>query len=79
MTSAGSQLPYASIWSELQGIAFRQDYVDVNGVRTRFLQAGQPSSPALIFLHGTGGHAEAYVRNLAAHAVLFNTFAIDML
>ena len=35
--------------------------------------------PALIFLHGTGGHAEAYVRNLAAHAAHFDTYAIDML
>jgi 2-hydroxy-6-oxonona-2,4-dienedioate hydrolase len=72
-------MAHHSIWSDLQGVAFRQDYVDVNGIRTRFLQAGDPSAPALIFLHGTGGHAEAYVRNLAAHAEHFNTFAIDML
>jgi len=72
-------MTHHSIWSDLQGVAFRQDYVDVNGVRTRFLQAGDPSAPALVFLHGTGGHAEAYSRNLAAHAEHFNTFAIDML
>ncbi len=71
--------PFASIWSDLQGVPFRQDYVDAGGVRTRFLQAGNPAAPALVFLHGTGGHAEAYVRNLAAHAQHFNTFALDML
>jgi 2-hydroxy-6-oxonona-2,4-dienedioate hydrolase len=72
-------MTHHSIWSDLQGVAFRQDYLDVNGIRTRFLQAGDPSAPALVFLHGTGGHAEAYSRNLAAHAEHFNTFAIDML
>ena len=30
-------------------------------------------------LHGSGGHAEAYVRNLAAHAEHFSTWSIDML
>jgi 2-hydroxy-6-oxonona-2,4-dienedioate hydrolase len=70
---------YESIWSDLQGVAFRQDYAMVDGVRTRFLQAGDSKSPALIFLHGTGGHAEAYVRNLEAHSRHFNTIAVDML
>ncbi|RFZ63974.1 4,5:9,10-diseco-3-hydroxy-5,9,17-trioxoandrosta-1(10),2-diene-4-oate hydrolase [Mycobacterium marinum] len=32
-----------------------------------------------MLLHGSGGHAEAYVRNLAAHAEHFWTWAIDML
>ena len=30
-------------------------------------------------MHGSGGHAEAYVRNLAAHAEHFWTWSIDML
>lgn len=68
-----------SIWSDLQGVAFKQAYIDVGGITTRFLQAGDPALPALVFLHGTGGHAEAYGRNLAAHARHFNTIAIDML
>lgn len=73
------QSGYKSIWSDLQGVAFEQGYVDVAGVRTRFLHAGQKARPALVFLHGTGGHAEAYVRNLAAHAEHFDVYAIDML
>ncbi|HCZ47742.1 MAG TPA: alpha/beta hydrolase, partial [Gammaproteobacteria bacterium] len=28
---------------------------------------------------GTGGHAEAYMRNIAAHAEHFHVYAIDML
>ena len=71
--------PYTSIWTDLQGVAFEQAYVDVDGVRTRYLRAGRKGAPALIFIHGTGGHAEAYVRNLAAHAEHFDVHALDML
>jgi len=49
------------------------------GVRTRYLHAGDPGKPALVLLHGSGGHAEAYVRNLDAHAEHFSTWSIDML
>ena len=70
---------FRSIWSDLQGVAFEQAYVEAGGIRTRYLHAGTRGQPALIFLHGTGGHAEAYVRNLAAHAEHFDVYAIDML
>ena len=70
---------FHSVWSDLQGVAFQQGYAEAGGIRTRYLHAGTPGSPGLIFLHGTGGHAEAYVRNLAAHAPHFDTYAIDML
>jgi 2-hydroxy-6-oxonona-2,4-dienedioate hydrolase len=32
-----------------------------------------------VLLHGSGGHAEAYIRNLVAHAEHFWTWSIDML
>jgi 2-hydroxy-6-oxonona-2,4-dienedioate hydrolase len=68
-----------SMWSDLQGVRFVQDYLDADGVRTRYLCAGTPANPPLVLLHGAGGHAEAYVRNLAAHAEHFWTWAIDLL
>ena len=71
--------PHTSLWADLQGVAFEQAYVDVDGVRTRYLHAGQKGKPALIFIHGTGGHAEAYSRNLRAHGEHFDVYAIDML
>ena len=71
--------PHTSLWADLQGVAFEQAYVDAGGVRTRYLHAGQKGRPALIFIHGTGGHAEAYSRNLAAHGEYFDVYAIDML
>ncbi|MGW5377846.1 alpha/beta fold hydrolase [Nocardia sp. NPDC003999] len=70
---------FESIWSDLQGVPFTQGYLDVGGVRTRYLHAGDPAHPALVLLHGSGGHAEAYVRNLESHAAHFSTWSIDML
>lgn len=70
---------YKSIWADLQGVAFEQGYADAGGVRTRYLHAGRKGNPGLIFIHGTGGHAEAYVRNLEAHARHFDVYAIDLL
>src|SRR5699024_12845330 len=65
------------MWSELANTDFRLTTVDSNGVPTRSLQAG--SGEPLIFLHGTSGHLEAFMRNIAAHAEHFEVHAIDML
>ena len=45
--------------------------------KTRVIQSG--SGPALIQLHGTGGHAEAYSRNIARLSQDFTVYAIDLL
>ncbi|MFI2840829.1 alpha/beta fold hydrolase [Mycolicibacterium sp. PDY-3] len=73
------QAEHESVWSDLQGVAFAQGYLDAGGVRTRYLHAGERNKPTLVLLHGSGGHAEAYVRNLEAHAEHFSTWSIDML
>src|SRR5271169_2135542 len=66
-----------TIWNELLGQDIRQTYYDVKGIRTRVIESGQ--GKPLIFLHGTGGHAEAYVRNMAAHAKHFHVYSVDMI
>lgn len=66
-----------TIWNELQGVEFRQTFYDVRGVKTRAIEAGE--GVPLILLHGTGGHAEAYARNIEAHARHFHVYAIDMI
>ena len=78
-TGTDARMAFSSVWADLQGCAFSQDWVQVGNVRTRVLTAGDPSLPPLILLHGTGGHAEAYSRNLASHAEHFRTYAVDML
>lgn len=70
---------FESIWRDLQAVPFEQGFIDVGGRRTRYLHAGETSQPPLVFLHGSAGHAEAYVRNLDAHAAHYSTWAIDML
>ena len=70
---------YQSVWSDLTGLSFSQGFLDAGGVRTRYIASGQPDKPLLLLIHGTGGHAEAYSRNLAAHGEHFWTVAIDLI
>ena len=69
---------HQSFWTDLRGASFSQGCLDAAGTRTRYLHAGTPELPPLILLHGTGGHAECYSRNLAQHGEHFDTWAIDM-
>jgi 2-hydroxy-6-oxonona-2,4-dienedioate hydrolase len=62
-----------SIWLDLLGAEVR--YYDAAGVRTRSLEAG--SGETVIMLHGVGGHAEAFARNVVPLSRTFNARAID--
>jgi 2-hydroxy-6-oxonona-2,4-dienedioate hydrolase len=78
---AGPPIPeHIGIWGELGGLEHTLRYVDVpvdgRPVRTRVLQAG--TGPDLVLLHGTGGHLEAYARDLAGLARDFRVTAYDM-
>ncbi len=66
-----------TIWTELRDLEFALRYVDAGGIRTRSLRAGH--GEAILFLHGTSGHLEAFVRNFPAHAAHYDCHAIDML
>ncbi|WP_433218563.1 alpha/beta fold hydrolase [Dactylosporangium sp. CS-047395] len=67
---------HISIWGELAGTDHELRHVDVAGVRTRVLRAGR--GPDLVLLHGTGGHLEAYARDIAGLARDFTVTAYDM-
>jgi 2-hydroxy-6-oxonona-2,4-dienedioate hydrolase len=73
------QKAYRSIWTELLATPFRQGWVDADGIKTRFVQAGNESNPPLIMLHGTAGCLENFAANIAAHAEHFNCIALDMI
>lgn len=63
-----------SLWTDLLGASVRM----VEGrYRTRILEAGQ--GPALVLLHGTGGHLENYARNIMPLARRFRVVAMDLL
>lgn len=74
-----TERPYTSVWSDLNQVEFSQGFIDAGGYRTRYLHAGDSSKPPLVLLHGITGHAEAYVRNLQAHAEHFDVWAIDFI
>jgi 2-hydroxy-6-oxonona-2,4-dienedioate hydrolase len=76
--STATNLPeHISIWGELADTDHVLRHVDVGGVRTRVLQAG--AGPDLVLLHGTGGHLEAYARDIAGLAADFRVTAYDMI
>ncbi|TDB91392.1 alpha/beta hydrolase [Actinomadura sp. KC216] len=66
-----------TIWTELADLDFSLSTVDAAGIPTRSLRTGD--GEAVIFLHGTSGHLEAFARNLRSHAERHACHAIDML
>lgn len=53
-------------------------HVSVDGVDTRVIEAGDRTAPPLVCLHGTGGHAEAFIRNLDALSRDYHVLAYDL-
>jgi len=78
-STGNAEQPYRSIWMELREVEFRQSFLDVDGVRTRVVEAGSAERSPLVLLHGTGGHWETFAPNLAALAEHFHCVAIDMI
>jgi 2-hydroxy-6-oxonona-2,4-dienedioate hydrolase len=70
---------YRSIWADLRGVPISQRWVDAGGIRTRLLESGRPDDELVLFLHGTGGHAEAYIRNLGPHGERRRAIAMDLI
>jgi pimeloyl-ACP methyl ester carboxylesterase len=64
-----------TIWVNLLGAETR--YYEADSIRTRCIRAGQ--GRAVILLHGGGGHAEAYSRNVLPLSEKFEVFAVDFL
>jgi pimeloyl-ACP methyl ester carboxylesterase len=64
-------------WLSWLGCGLQENYYDVAGVRTRVLEAGD--GPAVVLLHGTGGHAETYQRNIPSLAEDFRVIVPDMI
>jgi len=58
MATALASIP--SLWLDLLGAEVR--YYDAAGVRTRSIECG--AGETVIMLHGIGGHAEAFARNV---------------
>lgn len=70
---------FRSIWTDLRHVSFSVGWIDVNGISTRYIRSGNPESPKLIMLPGTGGHAEVFAPNFSALSGDFDCWAIDMI
>lgn len=55
----------------------RAEFIDVNGIRTRYLIAG--SGPTVLLLHGVGMSGDCFHRNIEALAKDYQVIAPDML
>jgi 2-hydroxy-6-oxonona-2,4-dienedioate hydrolase len=69
---------YRSLWTWLREVEFCQRWVDVNGVSTRIAETGSKDSPAVVLLHGTGGHWEVYAPTIGPLSKEFHCIAVDM-
>jgi 2-hydroxy-6-oxonona-2,4-dienedioate hydrolase len=59
-------------------VAFSHRWVDVGGLSTRVVEAGEGTG-TVVFLHGIGGHLETFCHNIAAHAQHYRVLAVDLL
>lgn len=66
-----------TLWTDLADVPYAVEYVDAGGLRTRALRAG--SGEPVVLLHGTSGHLEAFVRNVAVLSADYECHAIDMM
>jgi 2-hydroxy-6-oxonona-2,4-dienedioate hydrolase len=65
----------STLWTDLSGLDYAIRHVEIDGWSTRVLEAGHGTP--LVLMHGTGGHLEAYARNLAALAERYRVIAYD--
>jgi pimeloyl-ACP methyl ester carboxylesterase len=65
-----------SIWNDLLGAQVRYRG---SAFQTRTIEVGEQNPEKLILIHGVGGHAEAYSRNLQRLGQRYHAIAIDLL
>jgi 2-hydroxy-6-oxonona-2,4-dienedioate hydrolase len=64
-----------TLWTDLEGLDYSVRHVAVGEWSTRVLECGEGTP--LVLMHGTGGHLEAYTRNLGALARRYRVIAYD--
>ena len=69
--------PYRSLWQDLHRTAFTQGRTNASGIDTRYWRSGDDGGD-VVLLHGTGGHVEAFARNLGELGSSHRTWAFDM-
>jgi 2-hydroxy-6-oxonona-2,4-dienedioate hydrolase len=70
---------FRSIWTYLNCTPHALRTVEAGGVRTRYLEAGDPSKPTLVLLHGTAGSLENFCANYEALSQDYHVLGLDLL
>ena len=65
----------STLWTELAGLDYSIRHVPVGPWSTRVLESG--TGTPFILMHGTGGHLEAFTKNLPALAARYRVIAYD--
>jgi 2-hydroxy-6-oxonona-2,4-dienedioate hydrolase len=65
-----------TLWTELEGLDYSVRHVQVGPWSTRVLEHGR--GEPLIILHGTGGHLEAFIKNLRALGERYRVILYDL-
>lgn len=65
----------STLWTELEGLDYSIRHVQVGDWSTRVLEHGQ--GEPFLMLHGTGGHLEAFTRNLRELGQHYRVIAYD--
>lgn len=67
--------PAPGIWTELMDVEFALRWVDVDGVSTRVLEAGE--GPPVVLSNGMSGHLECYARTIRGLVPDFRVICYD--
>jgi 2-hydroxy-6-oxonona-2,4-dienedioate hydrolase len=66
-----------TIWTELQRLEFANRFYQVDDWNLRVIESGA-SAETILLLHGTGGHAEAFVKNIGPLARRYRVIVPDL-
>jgi 2-hydroxy-6-oxonona-2,4-dienedioate hydrolase len=69
---------HQSVWQHLFRTPHKLAWVSVEGLKTRYLEAGASTAPPVILLHGAAGSLENFFANIAEYAKHFHVLALDM-
>jgi 2-hydroxy-6-oxonona-2,4-dienedioate hydrolase len=69
---------YRSYWTDLLGYSYTIGYLNAGGVRTRYLEAGDPTRPTVVMLHGIAGSLELFTANVGPLSEHFHVLAFDL-
>lgn len=70
---------YRSVWTYLNTVPHRLDWIEAAGVRTRYLESGRPDAPVVVLLHGTAGSLENFCANYGPLGEDHRVIGIDLL